>query len=58
MTFYLDKTDGTTQKLTNEEVRKYLSKYQIELAIEAKRADPLEQVSYIVVGGFIRVEFE
>ncbi len=58
MTFYLDKTDGTTQKLTNKEVRKYLSKYQIESAIEAKRTDPLEQVSYIVVGGFIRVEFE
>lgn len=58
MTFYFDNTDGTTQKLTNEEVRKYLSKYQIESAIEAKRTDPLEQVSYIVVGGFIRVEFE
>lgn len=58
MKFYFDKNDGTTKKLTDKEVRERLSKNQIEEAIEAKKADPLEEVSYMTVGGFIRAEIE
>lgn len=33
-----------------------MSEYNIYEATEAKKADPLEEVSYMTVGGFIRVE--
>jgi hypothetical protein len=57
MKFYFDKQDGTSQELTMDEVRKHMSEYNIKEAIEAKKADPLEEVSYMTVGGFIRVDF-
>lgn len=56
MQFYFDGADGTSRKLTEEEANEHLSKYQITEAIEAKRADPAEEVSYMTVGGFIRLE--
>lgn len=58
MKFYFDKQDGTSQELTDEEVREHMSEYNIREAIAAKKADPLEEVSYMTVGGFIRVEVE
>ncbi len=57
MKFYFDKQDGTSQELTMDEVREHMSEYNIKEAIEAKKADPLEEVSYMTVGGFIRVDF-
>lgn len=57
MKFYFDKQDGTNQELTMDEVREHMSEYNIKEAIEAKKADPLEEVSYMTVGGFIRVDF-
>ena len=56
MKFYFDKNDGTTKRLSDEEVREYLSICQVEEAIETKKADPLECVSYMTVGGYIRIE--
>ena len=56
MKFYFDKHDGTSQELTPDELREHMSEYNIKEAIEAKKADPLEEVSYMTVGGFIRVE--
>lgn len=58
MKFYFDKNDGTTKELNYEEVREHLSHYQVDEAIEAKKADPLECVSYMTVGGSIRVELD
>ncbi len=46
MKFYFDKNDGT------------LSICQVEEAIETKKADPLECVSYMTVGGYIRIELD
>lgn len=56
MQFYFDSKDGTSKKLTEEEAREHLSTCQIADAIAAKRAEPAEEVSYMTVGGFIRVE--
>lgn len=50
MKFYFDKNDGTTKRLSDEEVREHLSICQVEEAIETKKADPLECVSYMTVG--------
>ena len=57
MKFYFDKQDGTSKLLTMEEVREHMSEYNIREAIEAKQADPQEEVVYMTVGGYIRVEF-
>ena len=56
MKFYLQDAHGNRQELGLEELREHMSEYQIGEAIEAKRADPLEEVSYMTVGGFIIVE--
>ena len=56
MQFYFDGKDGTSKKLTMAEAKEHLSTYQITEAIAAKRADPQEEVSYMTVGGFIRIE--
>lgn len=56
MKFYFYGKDGVSKKLTTAEVREHLSECQIAEAIEAKQADPLEEVSYMTVGGFIRIE--
>ena len=52
--FYFQSSDGRTyRELSPEELREHMSEYQIGEALEAKRADPLEEVSYMTVGGFI-----
>ena len=56
MQFYFAGADGTSRKLTEEEAREHLSNYQMTEAIEAKLADPAEEVSYMTVGGYIIVE--
>lgn len=56
MKFYYDKKDGTSQELTTEEVREHMSEYQIAEGIEAKQTDPCEEVRYMTVGGYIRIE--
>ena len=57
MKFYYDRKDGTSKVLTMEEVREHLSEYQITEGIEAKQEDPNEEVSYMTVNGYIRIEF-
>lgn len=57
MKFYFRNKNGTSRELTMEEVREHMSKFQIQEAIEAKQADPNEEVSYMTVDGFIVVEF-
>lgn len=56
MRFYFDGYDGTSKELSMDEVREHMSEYNIKEATEAKKSYPLEQVSYMTVGGFIRVE--
>lgn len=58
MQFYFNGEDGISKKLTMAEVSEHLSKCQITEAIEAKRADPQEEVSYMTVGGIIRVDID
>ena len=57
MKFYYQDKNGARRELSPEEVREHMSEYQIQEAIEAKQADPLEEVSYMTIGGFIIVEF-
>lgn len=40
MKFYFDKNDGTTKRLSDEEVREHLSICQVEEAIETKKSRP------------------
>lgn len=49
--------NGEVRDLTKEEVHQRLSDKQIKEGIEAKIADPLEEVSYMTSGGFVSVEF-
>lgn len=58
MRFYFVSRDGATRReLTDEELREHMSEYQIGEALEAKRNDPDEEVSYMTVGGYIIVDF-
>ena len=57
MKFYFQTADGTRREMTIDEVREHMSTYQIGEAIAAKKADPMEEVSYMTVGGFIVVDF-
>ena len=56
MKFYFQDMNGNRKELTMEEVRRHMSNFQITEAVEAKQADPQEEVSYMTVGGFIVVE--
>ena len=56
MKFYHQDKQGNRRELSQEEVLEHMTPYQIREAIEAKRADPQEEVSYMTVGGFIVVE--
>lgn len=56
MRFYFQDRQGNRKELTDEEVLEHMTPYQVREAIEAKQADPLEEVSYMTVGGFIIVE--
>ena len=57
MKFYFQNRQGERRELTEEEVREHMSEYQIGEAIQAKKADPCEEVSYMTVGGYIIVDF-
>lgn len=56
MKFYYQDKLGNRRELSQEELREHMSEYQIGEALEAKRNDPNEEVSYMTVGGFIIVE--
>ena len=56
MKFYFQDYQGNRRELSPEELREHMSEYNIREAIEAKQADPLEEVSYMTIGGFIIVE--
>lgn len=53
MKFYYQDKQGNRRELSPEELREHMSAYQIAEALQAKQADPLEEVSYMTVGGFI-----
>jgi hypothetical protein len=57
MRFYFDKDNGKIQELTEDEVLEHMTPSQLAEGIEAKLADPNEEVSYMTVGGFIRIGF-
>ena len=56
MKFVFNGDDGSHRVLSEEETREHMSIYQMEDAIEAKRQDPCEEVSYLTIGGTISVE--
>lgn len=55
--YFYDRHGENRRELTMDEVHSHLSESQIEEGIEAKKMDPLEQVSFMTVGGFIEIEF-
>lgn len=55
--FYDRIRNGKAQEMSTEEVHQHLTQNQIDDAIEVKKADPLEEVSYMTVGGYIVVDF-
>lgn len=55
--YFYKKWDDEGREMDRDEVRKHLSEDQIEHAIFAKETDPLEEVSYMTVGGYIVVDF-
>ncbi len=55
--YFYKKWDGEGREMKMDEVRKHLSEDQIEDAIFAKETDPLEEVSYMTVGGYIVVDY-
>lgn len=57
MKFYFQDRKGNRRELSPGELREHMSEYQISEAIQAKQADPVEEVSYMTVGGFIVVDF-
>ena len=56
--FYDRIRNGKAREMQMDEVQQHLSQCQINEGIEAKKADPLEEVSYMTRGGFIVVDFE
>lgn len=56
MKFYFQDRQGKRRKLTKAELRQRLTEEQIKEGIEAKRTDPLEEVSYMTNGGYVVVE--
>lgn len=57
MKFYLYDKNDNAKELSMEEVHKHLSEAQIEEAIQAKIADPGEDVAYMTIGGMICLDF-
>lgn len=55
--FYDRIRNGKPREMKMDEVRQHLSLNQIEDAIAAKEADPLEEVSYMTRGGYIVIDF-
>lgn len=57
MNFYFTDYKGKKRKrLKMEEVRRHLSAAQIEEALQTKKEDPHEEVSYMTENGFIICE--
>jgi hypothetical protein len=56
MKYYFIDRQGNSRKLTAKEVRERLTPDQQLEAIEAKRQDPLEEVSFMTIGGRIVCE--
>ena len=55
--FYDRIRNGKPREMKMDEVRQHLSTKQIDDAIDAKKADPLEEVSYMTRGGYIVIDF-
>lgn len=58
MKYYFIDRQGNSRKLTAKEVRERLTPDQQLEAIEAKRQDPLEEVSFMTSGGMVVCESE
>ena len=58
MKFILTDTKGkAARNITEAEAKKHLTTTQIQDGIEAKMEDPMEDVCYMVKGGYIHIEF-
>lgn len=57
MKFYFYDRNGKSREMQMDEVQQHLSQSQIDEGIEAKKADPLEEVSYMTIGGYIVIDF-
>lgn len=55
--FYDRIRNGKAREMKMEEVQQHLSQSQIDEGIDAKKTDPLEEVSYMTVGGYIVIDF-
>lgn len=55
--FYDRIRNGKAREMQMEEVQQHLSQSQIDEGIEAKKADPLKEVSYMTIGGYIVIDF-
>lgn len=55
--FYDRIRNGEAREMSMDEVQQHLSTKQIDDAIDAKKADPLEEVSYMTRGGYIVIDF-
>lgn len=58
MKYYFIDRQGNSRKLTAKEVRERLTPDQQLEAIETKRADPLEEVSFMTKCGMVVCESE
>lgn len=58
MKWYIVDKNGKSRIIKNKDIRSYLSEGQIQEAVSAKQADPLEEVSfYIGNGSFVVYDF-
>ena len=57
MKFYLQSRNGNIEEITEGEARELLGKRRFDEGIEAKKADPLEEVSYMAGDGFVIIDF-
>lgn len=55
--FYDRIRNGEAREMQMDEVQQHLSQSQIDEGIEAKKADPHEEVSYMTIGGYIVIDF-
>ena len=56
MKFYLANNEGKKKRISKSEALEHLSDFQMSEGIEAKKADPNEEVSYMTVGGHIIID--
>ena len=57
MKYYYDSFKGESKKITKKTALELLGSTRLEEGIQAKQADQYEEVSYMVAGGFVRIEF-